>query len=95
MECQCKSVCESPEHETPIGAVPKSTHEHGDEEKEVGVEFAFSVSAEWDIDIIAQPAAEGNMPFAPEYGDVGCGVGIVEVLFEAITQHEGNTYGNV
>jgi hypothetical protein len=35
------------------------------------------------------------MPFAPEYGDVGCGVGVVEVLFEAITQHEGNAYGNV
>lgn len=71
MECKRKSVCESPEHETPICAVPKSTHEHGDEEKEVGVEFAFAVSAEGDIDVISEPAAEGNMPFAPEHSDVG------------------------
>ena len=95
MECQSQTMSQAPEYKSPIGAVPKSSYQHGDQKEEVGVEFAFSVSAQWDIDVVFEPTAEGDMPFAPEYCDVGGSVWVLEILFESVSQHQSYPYGNV
>ncbi len=52
VEGEGQSMGQPPKHESPICTVPKSAYEHGDEEEEVGVEFAFAVATQGDVDVI-------------------------------------------
>src|SRR5260370_40060969 len=56
----------SPDHEGPVGAVPKPTEQHGQHQILIGVEMAMPASAKRNIEVIPQPTAKANVPAAPK-----------------------------
>src|SRR5258708_37661358 len=58
-------------------------------------QFAAAVSAQGDVEIIAQPAGQTHMPAPPELGDVGAEVGEVEILAEFKSKQPGGGDGHV
>lgn len=68
--------------------MPEAAEEHDDHEIAVGSSGPLAVSAEGDVEVIAQPGRERNMPAAPEFGDAGGFIGRIEIFDELETEHE-------
>ena len=83
-----RPVDRAPGDERPAGAVPEPADEHGQHEVAVREERAAAVSAERDVEVVAQPARQRHVPAAPEIGDRGRRVGGVEVLREREPEQE-------
>ena len=75
-------VPSSPQNESPCGAVPESSEQHGDNQVDVGSYVAFAVSSKRNVEVVFQPAGEGDVPAAPEFGDGRRFIGGVEVFVE-------------
>ena len=69
--------------------MPEAAEEHCDHK--VGVEAcgAYVGAAEWDIEVVAQPGRQRDVPALPEVLWVGGGVGRVEVAWEVIAEEHG------
>lgn len=48
----------SPQNESPCGAVPESSEQHGDNQVDVGSYVAFTVSSKRNVEVVFQPAGE-------------------------------------
>ena len=79
VDAEGDTVTGAPNDEGPCGTVPESTEEHGDHEIEMLTHFALAVAAQGDIDIVAQPRGERDVPSVPELGDIQRTVREVEV----------------
>lgn len=77
-----ESVICAPGYKSPIGSMPKAGKKEDD--KSVADDFPFpdARAAKRNIDIIAEPRCERNMPTTPELGYVTREIGIVEVAHE-------------
>ena len=49
--------------------MPESAQKHGHHQVDVGANLPLSVSAEWDVEVLAKPGGEGNVPPAPKLRD--------------------------
>ena len=58
MQHKQKAMRKSPNNKFPIGTMPESTYQHGDDEEEVHVENSFPVSAQRNVNVISQPEAQ-------------------------------------
>ena len=76
---QKDKIQESPEDKRPVRAVPEAGEQPDDQKIKDMSCFGHSVAAERNIDIISEPAAEGNMLFSPEFLDRFRGIRIIEV----------------
>jgi hypothetical protein len=85
-----RAVDRTPGDEGPAGSVPEAADEHRQHQVPEGEEAAPAVPAEWDVDVVAQPARERHVPAAPEVLDRDGAVGSVEVLREAEAEEERN-----
>ena len=95
LQADQQGVVESPEDEGPRGAVPESADEE-DGEGVAQLEGArTAVAAERDIDVVAQPRHQGDVPAAPEVGDAGGEIGCAEVLHEFDAEEAGAAHGDV
>src|SRR5712692_9114948 len=56
----------SPDHEGPVGAVPKPTEQHGQHQILISIEMAMSASTKRDIQVISQPTAKADVPATPK-----------------------------
>ena len=74
-------VC-TPSYESPISSMPKARQKKDD--KSVADDFPFpdARASEGDIDIIAEPSSEGDVPTTPKLRYVAREIGIVEVTHE-------------
>ena len=86
---------ESPGEEGPVGAVPETAEQEDDEGVAYDFGLADAAAAEGDIDVVAEPGGEGDVPAAPELGDVAAEVGHVEVAPQADTEEFGAADGDV
>ena len=68
--------------------MPEAAEQHGEEEVDVGACIAAAITAKWDVEIVAKPGGEGDMPSSPEVGEGRCAVGGIEVLREDEAEHE-------
>ena len=63
----------APNHERPIRAVPQTAQEHRGQQVGIGSYAAAVTAAERDVQIIAQPGGQRDVPPAPKiaeaYGD--------------------------
>src|SRR5690606_29610567 len=75
----------------PVGTVPDAAEEKGDEQVVVPAPFHRAVSAERDVDIIAEPCAEADMPAPPEFRDALAEVRAAEVAHEIHAHHTCRT----
>ncbi len=86
---------EAPEDEVPGGAVPEASEEHGDEEVSAGAPGARAVASEADVEVIAEPGGEADVPPLPEFAWGGGGVGDVEIRHEIEAQEAGGAAGDI
>ena len=67
---EADAVEESPEDEGPADAVPEATEEKDDDGVEIGGALPAGGVGEGEVDVVAEPVGEGDVPAAPEVGDV-------------------------
>ena len=56
----------APEHEGPGRPVPQPAEQHREQEVHVGARLPPAVSAERDVEVVAQPGREADVPALPE-----------------------------
>lgn len=79
----------------PLRPVPQAAQQHDGHQVDVGAHRAFAIAAEGDVEVIAQKAAEGHVPAAPEFREAGRFVGGVEVLAEMKAEQTRQADGHV
>ena len=67
---EAHAVEESPENEGPADAVPEAAEEKDDDGVDVACALPAGGVGEGEVDVVAEPVGEGDMPAAPEVGDV-------------------------
>ena len=95
MKRQRRAVQESPEHEVPARAVPQPAQEHGDDQIDVRAPRPLPIAAQRDVEVVAEPLAERDVPAAPEVGDVRRQIGHAEVLRQVVADHLRRAQGHV
>ena len=85
----------APKNIGPVGPVPKAADQKGQKQVAILPQFAFSVSAQGDIDIIHKPAGKGDVPVAPIIAHRIRQIGPFEVLHQRKAQNPGTAHGNV
>ena len=93
---QKDEVRQTPQDERPIRSVPDSRQEPYHEEIEDMPCFRFHpVSAQRNVDIIPEPAGQGDMPTPPELRNGTGNIRIVEVFIEVKPEHLSQTDGHI
>ena len=72
----------SPNNECPVGTVPKSADDENNEHVPDAHPCTGPAAAEGNIEIVAKPGREGDMPAPPEFGNIPGEVGEGEVLHQ-------------
>ena len=91
---QQHKIVQPPADKVPVGAVPDAGQQLDDEQVEDLPPEALAVAAQGDIDILPEPAGQGHVPAAPELGDGGGDIGVVEVLGELEPHHLAHADGH-
>src|SRR6185369_14413995 len=68
-----------PDDEGPGGAMPEAAKKEDDDQIAIGLEGAFAIAPQRDVDIVAKPLRQRDMPAPPEFGDRLADIGIVEI----------------
>ena len=92
---ECDAMQCSPHHKVERCAVPQSTQEHGNKEVEILAEPALAVTAQRDVEVVAQPCAQGDVPPVPEVGNRHRLVGVVEVDVKPESHEQCQAYRHV
>ena len=92
---QDDEVEHTPQDEVPGCTVPKSREEPDHAHVEELAGKSLSVAAQGDVDVLAEPGGQGDVPPSPEVGDGGGQVGVVEVFQELKAQHATQADGHV
>ena len=85
----------APNNEIEAGAVPKSAQKHGQNEVDILPQLAFPVATERDIDVIAYPSGQRDVPASPEIGDACGAIRRIEVEREAEPQQQCDANSHV
>ena len=86
---------QAPQHKGPVGPMPKACGEKDDEFIEIGAGRSLPVAPQWDVQIVPEPGAEGDVPPPPELLDGLGGIGQVEVLQKPEAEHPAQADGHV
>ena len=86
-----RTVQHSPHDEVERCAVPQATGRHGHHLVEIHVQRPFPVSSECDVDVIADPCRERDMPATPEVGHGIGGERRIEVHRDLESEQQGDT----
>src|SRR3954468_5478724 len=87
-------VC-SPNHEGPVGAVPQTANQHGENQIPVRLYLAVTITPERYIEVVPQARTERYVPAAPEVGRVKRLIGRIEVDGNPQAEHVTKTDGHV
>ena len=85
----------TPDDEGPVGPVPEPGDEEDDEDVADGLGLGDAGSAEGDVEVVAEPGGEGDVPPPPELGDVAGEVGELEVGHQLEAEELGGADGDV
>ncbi len=86
-----EGMVQAPANERPVRTVPYTAQEHDHEQIKVQTFLAHAVTAEGDVEVIAEPARERNVPALPEFGNAPRAVRAVEVAREMEPEHQAET----
>ncbi len=92
---QKQPVRQTPDREHPSRAVPEARQRPDDEDIQNPARRADAVAAQRNVDILAEPAAQGHVPAPPELGDRPGDEGVVEVLGEGEAEEAPQPDGHV
>ncbi len=94
-EGEADTVEEPPEDEGPADAVPEAAKEKDDDGIDVTSTLPASGVGKREIDIVAEPVGEGDVPATPEVGEVDRLVGAVEVVGDSQTEEKAESHRDV
>ena len=95
MHGECEAMCPTPCHKVETRAMPQPTQEHCDDEIDILTQLAFAVATQGDINVVANPCGERDVPAPPKVGDAHRAIRGVEVDGEMETQQQGYANGHV
>ena len=75
--------------------MPEAADDHREHQVAVGAALAAAVAAEGDVEVIAEPGREADVPAAPEILRAGREVGQVEIQHQLEAQALGDAPGDV
>jgi len=90
-----QAVEHPPNDEIPARPVPQAAQEKHRHQVAVELEGALPIAAEGNIQIVAKPGGQGNVPPAPELLDGPGNIGIIEVFHELEPEHVPKADGHV
>ncbi len=90
-----QGVVRAPGDEGPVGPVPESADQEDDEGVADDLGLRAAAAAQGDVHIVPEPGGEGDVPSAPELGDVAAEVGNVEVLHRPDAEQLARADGHV
>src|SRR5690606_6911763 len=93
--CQRQAMPGAPQQEGPVSTVPKPAKQHGQQQIAIGLNRAVAVTAQGDVQVIAQPGGKADVPPTPELGDALADIGLVEVLVKTEPHHQPQANGHV
>ena len=85
----------APQHERPRGSMPQPPQQHGQQKIPIRLPRAVTISAQGNIEIVAQPRREADMPPPPELRRTSRNVRQVEVQHNIKTQETSRAPGNI
>src|ERR1019366_3466756 len=85
----------TPEHEGPVGAVPKPAQQHGYHQVEVRAPDRAPVAAQRVVEVIPQPTRETDVPSAPELPRAGRLIRLVKILRDVDAKEMAQAHGHV
>src|SRR5207253_5303052 len=86
---QAQPVIQAPDQKVPRRPVPQPAQGEGKQPVETFAYHAVPAAPNGDVDVIADPAAQRDVPAAPEVGQVGGQIRPIEVCRQAHTEHPG------
>src|SRR5690606_9247672 len=89
------TVQPAPYHVGPVGTVPQAAQQEHDHQVVVPTPFHHAVAAQGDVQVIAEPAAEADVPAAPEFTDRGAAVWRAAVHHQVEPHHACGPESNV
>ncbi len=95
LDRQQHALMRAPQYEVPIGAVPESAQRHGQHQVAVSLHRAATAAAQRNVEIVAQPLRQCEMPAAPVFGDAGGQIWTAKVLREMEPQQQRHADGHV
>ena len=90
-----RGVDAAPGDERPIGTVPKSAHEEDDEYVADGLPLADPRTAKRDVEVVAEPRGERDVPTPPKLCDIAREVRRLEIGHELDAKEFGGADGDV
>ena len=82
-----QAVIDAPHKEGPICTVPEPRQEPNNQQIADRLTDTLAAAAKGDIDVIAEPRTERNMPATPKFRDASGKVRIIKVLRKLIAEH--------
>ena len=92
---EVETVQAAPDHEPPGRPVPQAAEQHRDHEVDVRPALTATAAAEGDVQVVAEPSRQRDVPSAPELLDRASGVRPVEVDRELEPQELRDADGDV
>ena len=85
----------TPRNKSPVGAMPKAAYQ--EDYQRITNDFGFSgaTAAQRNVEIIAEPRGERDVPAPPELSNVATEIGIVEVAHQPNAKQLGHTDGDI
>ena len=85
------TVQKTPKNEFIPCTMPNAADSKGDEQIQIFAQATPAASAQGDINVVAQPSAEGNVPSPPEILDGGRKIRMEKVVGDLDAEQTGNT----
>ena len=70
---------ETPQHKSPVGTMPESADQEDDEGVEYYTRPRHAAASERNVDVVAKPGSERDVPSTPELGNIATEIGNIEV----------------
>ena len=88
---EAHAVEQAPDDEHARGPMPYACDEHSGKVVEVGAQLSTAVAPQRDIDVVAKPGGEGDVPAVPKLREARGLVGEAEVVLQAETHQGGQS----
>src|SRR5438105_3309214 len=82
----------APGDEGPVGPVPEAPEQHGRHERRVGAARAVAIAPERNVEIVAQPRGQRDVPAAPEIREADRRIREAEVVRHGEPETQRRTY---
>src|SRR5690606_27377317 len=90
---QQRAVRSAPEHEIPSRTMPESAQQHGQHDVSRRGQCAAAIATERNIEIVAQPRGQADMPASPEILETHRRIRIAEIVRDGEAEAARGTDG--